>query len=47
MIFLPCVSVDSIMAIAHMKPTSSRATAVIATVLRFPRAVNARYRTAV
>ncbi len=34
--------VDSIMAIAHMKPTSSPAAAVIATVLRFPRAVSAR-----
>jgi hypothetical protein len=36
------VSVGSIRAIAHMKPTSSRATAVMATVLRFPRATSAR-----
>ena len=35
-------SIGSIMAIAHMKPTSSRATAVTATVLRFPLAVRAR-----
>ena len=35
-------SVVSIRAIAHMKPTNSRATAVTATVLRFPRAISAR-----
>ena len=35
-------SVGSMRAIAHMKPTSSRATAVTATVLRFPRPVSAR-----
>ena len=32
----------SMRAIAHMKPTNSRATAVTATVLRFPRALSAR-----
>ena len=35
-------SAGSIRVIAYMEPTSSRATAVTATVLRFPRAVSAR-----
>ncbi len=37
-------SIGSIRAMAHMKPASSRATAVMATVLRLPRAIKARYR---
>lgn len=35
---------DCLLAIAHMKPTSSRAIVVIATVLRLPRAIRARQR---
>lgn len=34
--------IGSIRAMAHMKPASSRATAVMATVLRLPRAISAR-----
>lgn len=34
--FLDQISAGSIRAMAHMKPTSSRATAVLATVLRLP-----------
>ena len=39
-----CLIACASLATAHMKPASSRAIAVQTTVVRFPRAVNTRYR---